>query len=151
MTEFPLCIKAGLDVQIINRPDKHGGAYGLILADEVESFLASAPVVYGCEALERTGWSDEMIKRFGSKFMEGKKKEEGHSWNKHNYNGFWQTHQARLIMIEPIKKKSREERATELLKKFLDLSIVCKTEDAKDFQELFDSSRELLAEPGEKK
>lgn len=98
MTEqFPLCKKAELELidQLeISILDKHRGRI-YISAFHVEALLASAPVTYGWSD-GKDGWVfDTRVETNAS------------------------THMARLILIEPVEQKSREERLHDGLSELL--------------------------------
>ncbi len=54
------------------------------------------------------------------------------------------THKGYVLGVRQIDQSSREEEMVELLKKFVDLSVICKTEDSSEFQDLFDRAKSLL-------
>lgn len=78
MTKYPLCEKAGLNP--INNWFKDSECF--LDAKDVEAFLEKAPVVYGHIKEGVPNW-----------------------WGPHENNKFLDTHTARLILIEPIKKE----------------------------------------------
>lgn len=91
--DFPLCEKAGL---VINHKCTCGcnHKHDYIIASQVEAFFSKAPIVYRYEinGAEYSSWDHD--------------KDPGN------------THTARLVMIELIKKKSREENLAEILQSF---------------------------------
>lgn len=118
---YPLCAQAGLYVdehspyrsQPFSYP--YGDGAGVktastvfpadhwVKASQLEKLLSEAPVVYG---YRHTGPAEDNPTGWYHEQSEGSEE--------------WMEHTARLIMIEPIKQKSREERAMELLKKIVD-------------------------------
>lgn len=108
---FPLCKKAALEHYL------EAGDYNItqvIEAKHVEAFLQKAEVVYGCPD-KKFAWA-----------------------NKEERRGIIDTHSARIILIEPIVKKSREERLEELIRHAL--------EHRKMDQTWVDDAQALLAE-----
>lgn len=101
MSKFELCTRAGLDIkEQFYREDITAGLATrfindkVIKAEDVEAFLSKAITVYGF-------------------------KEEG-LWIVSEQPDQQDTHSMRLIMIEPIKQKSREEKLEEMLVALVD-------------------------------
>lgn len=98
-TKYPLCTRA--ELCITDNWAFQRGTF-VILAADVEKMLEGAPVVYGRLDIDPKdgfmfGWSD-------CRTLDG------------NEEGYYpDTHTARLVMIEPIKPKSLEDKILEVL------------------------------------
>lgn len=93
-TKYPLIESMGLRIA-----DPFGVAY--VYADDLERVLREAPVVYG------------QIKN-----IDGQSTKDKH-WVATQIPNCGETHTARLVCIQPIKQKTREERLEELVREYL--------------------------------
>lgn len=112
--KFPLCERAGLE--IVYTPERGKG----IRAIDVEKLLESAPVVYGG-------------------FKNGKPVYWSHVCDT---DGSEDTHTARLIMVEPIVKESRER---QLLRTLIETDVSTRSGYDK-YHAAYDEAKKLLGD-----
>lgn len=134
--DYPLCDKAGLTVESASLHADHFelSNYPVIQACFVEKMLAMAPVVYGY-------WDDENIKN----------SQDATGWYHQNYRESdeeeWIEHQARLVMIEPIKSTPKDT-TDSLLRELVKGYKACGTkQDGNEFtKDIIERARKILWE-----
>ncbi len=115
-TEYPLCAKLGLQPSQVTTSDGSSTLGEYVPAGALERVLASAPVVFGCQTIEK-----DSLKRLRDWQDDGT------------------THQARLLMVEPIVKDSAEGLIAEIVERYKHW-----TQAPKDFDDLFERAKKLV-------
>lgn len=121
-SKYPLCEAAGLEVVPKKKIDELLLPQDYVRASEVERMLSEAPTVH----FEQIGMAGRSPAMFGTL-----------PTTKH-------THTARVVCIEPIKKKSREEQLEDILIEILESEAKTNFKWTSEHYNVFGRARKLL-------